>query len=73
MIVAVRKTIEIIGWKEWNDKIAKVRIKLGGKIWKVVMIYSQRIEETIEEITKRIEENEKMLLMGEDLNGRRAV
>lgn len=48
-----------------------MRIKVGGRDWRVLTVYSQKIEETMKEIVEGIEEEEEeALLIGGDFNAR---
>ena len=68
IIMAVKKVLEVKEFRTWSRQIAEIKVGLGWKIWRILTIYSQNIEETMKLIKAGIEERgEECLMLGEDL------
>ena len=64
---AVRKNLEEVEIKEINGEMAKTKLKYNGNRWRIITLYSQKIEKTMETLTEHIlEEEEEHLLIGGD-------
>ncbi|XP_025997477.2 golgin subfamily A member 6-like protein 6 [Solenopsis invicta] len=71
IVKAVRKSLEQVEIKEINGEMAEAKLKYNGNSWRIVTLYSQKIEETVETLTEQIpEEEENYLLIGGDFNAR---
>lgn len=66
--MAVKKELEVKEFRTWSRQIAKIKVGLGGKIWRILIIYKQNIEETMKLIKAGIKERGEECLM---LGGRR--
>jgi len=71
IIVAVRKSLKISKIKELSNEIMEIQLGYNGNRWRIITIYSQKIEETMELLSEQIkEEEEDCLLVGGDYNAR---
>ncbi|XP_039304823.1 golgin subfamily A member 6-like protein 22 [Solenopsis invicta] len=71
IVKAVRKSLEQVEIKEINGEMAEAKLKYNGNSWRIVTLYSQKIEETVETLTEQIpEEEENYLLIEGDFNAR---
>ncbi|XP_018374444.1 PREDICTED: uncharacterized protein LOC108768497 [Trachymyrmex cornetzi] len=71
IITAVRKKIRNIEVRKLNEAAMECKIEYNGKKWRIMTVYSQEIEKTMETVMKHIpEEEEEYLTVGGDLNAR---
>ena len=71
IVVVAKKELGVTEFRGCRERIAEVRIKVGGRDWRVLTVYSQKIEETMREIAEGIEEEkEEALLIGGNFNAR---
>jgi hypothetical protein len=52
IVKAVRKSLEQVEIKELNGEIAEAKLKYNGNNWRIVTLYSQKIEETVRTLTE---------------------
>jgi len=48
IIIAVRKSLKVIKIKGISNEIMEIKLVYNGNRWRIVTLYSQKIEETIE-------------------------
>lgn len=71
IITAIRKDLEGIKAKEINKGAMEISFIYNKNRWRIVTVYSQNNEETMDKIRKEIEEEkEDYLLLGGDFNAR---
>ncbi|KAK2574800.1 hypothetical protein KPH14_012991, partial [Odynerus spinipes] len=74
IITGVSKNIRQIGTKIWDDGIVERTMEYMGKEWRVFVLYSHEIKETLDKLSVAMEErDEKMLIIGGDWNARTGV
>lgn len=65
IITGVSKNIKEVEYKEWSRNIVERKLKINGRIWRMITVYSQDINETLKVIREGIEETkEEILIMG---------
>jgi len=69
IIIAVKKSLKVIKINEVSNEIMEIKLEYNGNRWRIVTLYSQKIEETIESEQIKKEE-EDYLLVGRDFNAR---
>lgn len=71
MLIAIRKEMEGVKVREISKKTVEIELTRTRERWRIYVIYSQKIEETLEELKRKIkEEKEGHLLIGGDYNAR---
>lgn len=71
MLIAIRKEMEGIKVREISKRTVEIELTRTRERWRIYVIYSQKIEETLEELKREIkEEEEGHLLIGGDFNAR---
>ena len=71
IIMAIRKEIREVEIKEISKRVMQAKIEYNGHRWRIVTIYSQNVEEVLEEIMEEIpEKEEELLIIGGDDNAR---
>lgn len=69
--MAVKKGLEVTEFMTWSRQVAELKVGIGEKIWRILVMYSQSIEETMKIIKTGIEEREEeCLVLGGDFNAR---
>lgn len=73
ILTAVNREIEEIKTKMLNERATEINFKLNKRKWRLVTVYSRNMEETMEYVMAEIkEEEEELLLLGEDINAKTA-
>lgn len=71
MLIAIRKEMEGVKVREISKRMVEIELTRTKERWRIYVIYSQKIEETLEELKREIkEEEEGHLLIGGDYNAR---
>ena len=62
--------VEVVEFKKWSNRMAKLRLEHKKKSWRIVTVYSQNTKE-MQTITEGIEEREEgFLILGGHFNAR---
>lgn len=73
ILTAVNREIEEIKTKMLNEGATEINFKLNKRKWRLVTVYSRNMEEIMEYVMAEIkEEEEELLLLGENINAKTA-
>ncbi|XP_018307231.1 trichohyalin-like [Mycetomoellerius zeteki] len=70
IIMAARRNKKEIKIEKVDKGIMEMKLELEGNSWRIFTIYSQKIDETMDRILERLQEEEELLLLGGDFNAR---
>ncbi|XP_024873766.1 golgin subfamily A member 6-like protein 22, partial [Temnothorax curvispinosus] len=71
IITAVNKNLKLIEVREISDEVVESRLEYNGNKWRINTLYSQKMEDTMETLREKVqEENEEWLLSRSILNAR---
>lgn len=71
IISAINKNIKGVEVKEINEEAVESKMEYNGNKWRIITLYSRKIEDTMEIVMEKIpEEEEECLIMGGDFNTR---
>lgn len=67
--MAVKKNLKEVKIRELNKETTEINLEYNGNRWRIITLYSRKIENTIGSLLEYIQEEE-YLLMGRDFNAR---
>ena len=71
IVIAIKKRIDGVKVREISKRTVEIELTRTKERWRIFVIYSQKIEETLEELKREIkEEKEGHLMIGGDFNAR---
>ncbi|KAL6421364.1 hypothetical protein ACFW04_014701 [Cataglyphis niger] len=71
IITAVNKSLQEVSIRDMSYQAVEIKLRYNGNRWKIITIYSQDVEETMQTIKEQIQEKkEEHLVIGRDFNAR---